>query len=43
MPDAGTAVPTASQLIRLEFIMPSNTTTDVNFDFCIDNLTAKKQ
>ena len=35
--------PTRASSIRLEFIMPSNTTTDVNFDFCIDNLTAKKQ
>jgi len=40
--DAGSAVPTATQLRRLEFEVPANTTTDVTFDFCVDSLTAKK-
>jgi len=41
--DAGASVPPADSLVRLEFKILANTTTDVNFDFCIDNLTAKKQ
>jgi hypothetical protein len=36
-------VPNATALTRLEFEIPANMTTDVNFDFCVENLTATKQ
>jgi hypothetical protein len=41
--DAGATTPNATLLRRLEFEVPANTTTDVDFAFCVDALTAKKQ